>query len=62
MEKAFLTLEEVKEILGVSERSLYRYIHEGQLRATKIRYWRIDKKDLQRFIDSRANIKKQKKK
>ena len=62
MEKAFLTLQEVKEILGVSERSLYRYIHEGQLRATKIRYWRIDKKDLQRFIDSRANIKKQKKK
>jgi len=62
MKKEFLTLKEAADMLSVVERTMYRFIHEGQLRATKIRYWRIDKKDLQRFIDSRANIKKQNKK
>lgn len=61
MKKSFLTLQEVAKKLGVVERSVYRYIHENELRATKIRYWRIEKEDLQRFIDSRANIGKKKK-
>ncbi len=60
MKKTFLTLQEVVKELGVGERSVYRYIHSEQLRATKIRYWRIEKSDLQRFIDSRSNIKKKK--
>ena len=62
MKKEFLTLQEAAKKLGVVERTMYRFIHEKQLRATKIRYWRIDKKDLQSFIESRANIKEQKKK
>jgi len=60
MKKTFLTLQEVVKILGVGERSVYRYIHGKQLRATKIRYWRVEKSDLQHFIDSRSNIKKKK--
>lgn len=58
MKKDFLTLQEAAEMLGVVERTMYRFIHEGQLRATKIRYWRIDKKDLEKFIQKRTNIKK----
>ena len=45
-------------MLGVVERTMYRFIHERQLRATKIRYWRIARKDLEDFIQKRTNIKK----
>ncbi len=54
----FLTLGEARKILGVSERSMYRFIDSGQLKAYKIRYWRIKEKDLNAFIESRANRKK----
>lgn len=51
----FLTLEEARQILGVSERSMYRFIESGELRAYKIRYWRIKEKDLSAFIEKRSN-------
>ena len=51
-----LTLKEVAEILRVSERSVFRYIHGGKLKATKIGYWRILEKDLNNFL--RENEKK----
>lgn len=47
----FLSLEEARGILGVSERSMYRYIHEGRVKAYKIGYWKIKEKDLQDFIN-----------
>ena len=46
----FLSLEEARKILGVSERSMYRYIHDGRLKAYKIGYWKIKEQDLQAFI------------
>lgn len=46
----FLTLKEVAEILRVSERSIFRYIHGGRLKATKIGHWRIREKDLDDFL------------
>lgn len=46
----FLSLEDARKILGVSERSMYRYIHDGRLKAYKIGYWKIKEQDLQSFI------------
>lgn len=55
MKNKFLTLKEVAKILRVSERSVFRYIHENKLKATKIGYWRINEKDLSNFLNSRSN-------
>ena len=46
----FLSLQDARKILGVSERSMYRYIHGGRLKAYKIGYWKIKEQDLQEFI------------
>lgn len=56
----FLKLEQVAEILQVSVRSLYRYIAEGKIKATKVGYWRISEKDLEEFIKKNSNIKRRK--
>ena len=45
-----LSLEDARKLLGVSERSMYRYIHDGRLKAYKIGYWKIKEVDLQQFI------------
>ena len=45
-----LTLKEVAKVLRVSERSVFRYIHGGKLKATKIGYWRISEADLKEFL------------
>ena len=50
-----LTLKEVAERLRVSERSVFRYIHDGKLKATKIGYWRISEKALEDFIQRNTN-------
>lgn len=52
-----LTLREVAKRLRVSERSVFRYIHKGRLKATKIGYWRISQKDLLDFIKNNLNRK-----
>jgi len=55
-----LTLKEVAEQLRVSERSVFRYIHSGKLKATKIGYWRITQNDLNAFLWQYSNVKKKK--
>lgn len=50
-----LTLREAADRLRVSERSLYRYIHDGKLKATKVGYWRISEKALEDFIKRNSN-------
>ena len=57
MKEKLLTLKEVAKRLRVSERSVFRYIHDGKLKASKIGYWRITEKDLTKFIDQQANRK-----
>jgi excisionase family DNA binding protein len=57
----FLTLEQVAEILQVSVRSLYRYITEGKIKATKVGYWRISQTDLKEFVKNNSNLRKRKK-
>lgn len=53
-----LTLKEAAKYLRVSERSLYRYISDGRLKATKVGYWRISEGDLQAFINAGSNVRK----
>jgi len=50
------TLKEVAKYLRVSERTLFRYIKSGQLRAHRIGQWRISKKDLNKFLRKVSNI------
>ena len=58
--KDYYSLQEVAEILGISVRSLYRYIDSGRLRAIKVGYWRVNKDDLDKFIGKFANTRVQK--
>lgn len=52
MEK-LLNTKEVCEILGVSLRSLYRYINSGMLKAVKVgKVWRFKEEDIKEFINS----------
>lgn len=63
--KKLLTTKQVTEILGVRElETVYRYIHEGKLKAHKIggngkskRHWRIKEQDLEAFINGRGEAR-----
>lgn len=45
------TLKEIEDILKVTQRTLYRYIKEGNLQAVKVgREWRVTHEALQAFI------------
>jgi len=57
MKEKFLTLKEVAGLLRVSERSVFRYIHSGRLKASKVGYWRISDKALKEFIKENSNLK-----
>lgn len=61
MTTKFLNTKEVAEVLRVSERSVFRYIHEGKLKASKVGYWRIDERDLENFLRSTSNVQSVKK-
>ena len=53
------TLREVEKILKVTQRTLYTYIQEGTLKATKIgKYWRVKHADLMDFVDNGNTAKK----
>ena len=62
MSEKLYSLKEVADILRVSDRSVFRYIHSGKLRATKIGYWRISENDLQRFLAENSNTETKAKK
>lgn len=50
------TINEVKDILKVTQRTLYNYIKSGDLKAVKIgKYWRVKKSDLEEFIEFGTN-------
>ena len=57
-----LNVKEVAENLRVSERSVFRYIHDGKLKASKVGYWRINEEDLTQFLQQTSNMKPAKKK
>jgi len=58
-QEKYLTLQEASKVLNVSERSMFRYIHSGRLKASKIGSWRIKEKDLEDFISDSSNDQKE---
>jgi len=56
-----LTLKEVCERLRLHENTVREYIKEGKITAIKFdRVWRVDEKDLERFIKTRKQAAKKK--
>jgi len=64
MTKKYLTVQGAAKTLGVSERTIYRYILKYRhLKATKIDRWRITPAALNEFVKSRSSqeiVKKKK--
>lgn len=50
-----LSVRDVAQRLGVTERWVRQFISDGELRATKIRRWRISEADLAAFLERRKN-------
>jgi excisionase family DNA binding protein len=55
MDEATLSVRDVAKRLGVTERWVRQFIADHELRAAKIRQWRITERDLRDFIDKRMN-------
>lgn len=48
------SVPELARLWDVSNRTLYRYIHSGKLKATKVgKRWRITRKEIDRFLGDR---------
>ena len=54
--KSFFTVRQVAKELGLTEYRIRQLIREKQIRATKIKQWRIKPEDLDKFIKSRSNV------
>jgi excisionase family DNA binding protein len=51
MSKKFLDVKQVQEMLGLSERTVFRLIKSGQLKGFKAgREWRFEEADLEDYI------------
>ena len=47
----FYSTEEIAEMLKISKRTVFRYIHAGTLHAVKIgKYWRVSQESLEAFL------------
>ena len=56
LSQPMLTLHEVAELLKVKESTVRAWIHDESLRAVKFgRDWRVAQKDLEAFVNGRAN-------
>lgn len=51
----YLTVKQVARQFGLTEHRIRQLIREKQIRATKIKQWRILPGDLQEFIKARTN-------
>lgn len=50
------TIDEIAEILKVTQRTVYNYIKSGSLKAIKIgKYWRVRHEDLAQFLETGTN-------
>ncbi|HPY89989.1 MAG TPA: helix-turn-helix domain-containing protein [Lentisphaeria bacterium] len=55
--KAFMSIEEVSELLGVNYQLIYRQIRSGALRAARIgRVYRITRADLEAYLEEAKRI------
>lgn len=53
LNRRFLTLEEVREVLSISKTQAYALVRSGELRAIRIggrRQWRIENAELEAYI------------
>ncbi|MGE6604872.1 helix-turn-helix domain-containing protein [Lysinibacillus fusiformis] len=56
----YLTVKEVSQRIGVTEKTVRSYIEKGELKAYKLgTSWKITEENLQTFIESKSNIKKE---
>lgn len=56
----YLTVKEVAARMGVTEKSVRNWINDGDLTAFKLGTgWKITEEDLQQFIKSKSNVKKE---
>jgi len=55
MPKSYLTVRDAAKQLELTEYRVRQLIREGQIRATKIKQWRIMPADLNAFIKARTN-------
>lgn len=54
MQREFLNIKQVQEILGISERTAFRYIKSGELKGFKVgREWKFEPADIDAFIELR---------
>jgi excisionase family DNA binding protein len=55
--KAFMSIEEVSELLGVNYQLIYRQIRSGALRAARIgRVYRITRADLETYLEEAKRV------
>lgn len=51
MQREFLNIKQVQEILGISERTAFRYIKSGELKGFKLgKEWKFEPSDIDAFI------------
>lgn len=51
------SIDEIADILKVTQRTIYNYIKSGSLKAIKIgKYWRIKHSDLEQFLATGTNL------
>lgn len=62
MDDRLLTMQEAADYLRVSTRSIFRYIKDSRLKASKIGWWRIKQSDLEEFLNKSSNVKRKSKK
>ena len=55
MPKSYLTVRDAAKQLELTEYRVRQLIREGQIRATKIKQWRIMPEDLKEFVRARTN-------
>lgn len=55
MPRNYLTVRDVARRLELTEYRVRQFIREKQIRATKIKQWRIKPEDLEEFIRARTN-------
>ncbi len=51
----YLTVRKIARQLGLTEYRVRQLIREKEIRATKIKQWRILPKDLEEFVRARTN-------
>ena len=55
MQKGYFTVRQVAKQIGLTEYRIRQLIREKQIKATKIKQWRIKHEDLEEFVKARTN-------